>query len=391
MAKAKFQTNEIAVDDILSHRADSLVPPWFQRNTVWDRAQQRRYIQSVFDGAASTPFVVADIEKCRKRNPSANYDVLNSQGWLYIVLDSMQRLEALDSFRNNQYTWSGTVKDRGQEYIYENKFYKDLGPEARHAFDGARVVWQEYTNIPFEDLPDIFERLNDGKPLNAQEKRNATQTYIAQWVRERAGKKACAPYKEAMGPVFSKEQRLRMVDAEYISKFLLFASEMKKVKGTPEKGRVATTPTKLNAYYAKGKECFNLSQGSFSPQSMGKYNDGELDFLDEAVKFHAAAYKAYTPEPNISAFPTATKNISVLLLSIWTQAVIWSKGDDKAKYGLNKENFLRKILSTDIELQEEDITGTGYRELVRVNWQGSVQRCSQLLERLNSSQASAAA
>jgi len=382
MAIAKFQTNTVTVADVLAHHPKSMIPQWFQRNIVWSRLQAVRYIQSVFDGEASTPFVVCGIRKCNERHPSTNYDYLVKENHEYIVLDAQNRYETLHAFKFNKITWTGTVEDRGEEYSYVNTFYKDMEPCVQHAFDDAILVWQEYVNIAFEDLPKVFRRLNDGDPLNRQEKRNAEQTYVAAWVRARTGEDATRTFAGAMGHVFTKEQKQRMVDGEYLSKFLLFASEMYKTKGATTRKVPSPSPKKLDEYYAKGKGTFSLKHAGFDSNSMSKYCDGELDFLDNAVKFHAAAGRAYAPTPEISASPTAAKNISILLLSIWIQTVIWSQGKQHSTYGLNKDNFLHKILSTDYKLQQEDKTGTGYRELTRVNWQGAIERCNKLLKRL---------
>ena len=43
-----------------------------------------------------------------------------------------------------------------------------------------------YTDVTRQELSDIFTRLNDGKPLNEPEKRNASTSLIAKAVRELA-------------------------------------------------------------------------------------------------------------------------------------------------------------------------------------------------------------
>ena len=222
---------------------------------------------------------MAEILSCKAVHPSINYDILASQGLRYISLDGQNRTQCLCDFYNNKITFTGTVHDRGQVYEYTNQFYKDMAPAAQFAFKGAVVVFQEYNNMKFEELPIIFRRLNSGKPLNYQENRNSEQAYVAGWVRDRSG--VSGKYSGAIGGVFVDTQRERMIDSEYIVKFLVYA---RMLFDDPSLKVPTVAKSNLDAYYEQGKDTFELSQNSFSGISMHAYGD-ELPFLDAAIGF----------------------------------------------------------------------------------------------------------
>lgn len=367
-----FNTKTTTVQALLDIYSKILVPKWFQRNSVWNRKTQIKYLESVFDNFATTPIVLADVMSCAESHPSKNYDViLDGFKVRFISMDGQNRAETLWSFYNNIITFTGTIVDRGETYEYKNSFFKDLAPAARFAFLDATIVIQEYSNLAFEKLPTIFRRLNAGISLNPQEIRNSEQTYIAEWVRTRSGTKGA--YYGAMGSCFKENARSRMTDSEHIVKFLVYARELKdNPTKTPKKAK-----SNLDEYYKKGIDTFELAQETFSDRSMSAYGD-ELTWLDSAMSFHKKALGHFKPPGDSSA-----GDLSNLLLSMWLQARLWADGKTAADLGLNEHNFLRKVSAADTALKKADASGEGYRELARVNWQGAPERCKQLLELLS--------
>ena len=366
-----FNTKTTTVRALLSTYNKILVPQWFQRNHVWNRPTQVKYLQSVFDNFATTPIVLADVLSCSEAYPSKNYDViLKGSEVRFISMDGQNRTETLWRFYNNEITFTGNVTDRGITYEYKNSFFKDLDPAARFAFLDASIVLQEYNNLAFESLPRIFRRLNDGMPLNPQEKRNSEQTYIAHWVRERSGE--AGHYYAAMGSCFKEHARNRMTDSEHIVKFLVYARSLKDDPDrTPSKAKSV-----LDEYYKKGIDTFELSNRAFTQRSMSAYGD-ELSWLDAAMEFHKKALAHFKPATTSSA-----GDLSNLLLSMWVQARIGADGRNLSDFGLNEHNFFNKVTDADSALRKADKSGEGYRELARVNWQGAPKRCKMILELL---------
>jgi len=361
-----FFTITTTVNALLSTYNTIMVPKWFQRNHVWNRPTQINYLQSVFDNFATTPIVLANVLNCAQNHPSKNYDTIINTGSRYVSMDGQNRTETLWRFRNNEITFTGTVTDRGNTYTYKNCYFKDLDPAVRYAFLGASIVLQEYSNLAFESLPRQFRSLNDGMPLNPQEKRNSEQTYIAHWVRERSGKDG--KYYSAIGSCFKEHARNRMQDAEHIVKFLVHARAL---KDNPSQ-RPPVAKSVLDQYYAKGTDTFELSQGTFSDRSMSAYGD-ELSWLDSAMEFHRRSIRHYEPS-------SGSSDISNLLLSMWFQAYLWSQNKSIKDYGLNERNYLNMLIGADEALKKADKSGDGYREHARVNWQGSLKRCKMITE-----------
>ena len=171
----------------------------FQANkyTRWSDDQAANYMSSTATGKAPSKFILCDIEKCLKsaiqdERPS---DIEYFKNWLamgvkYLNLDSNNRCINVTNFYKNKVVIESDHYRLGNMIVLvekgRNDTYDKLPKKLKEAFDNAIVSVQMYTDVTRQELSDIFTRLNDGKPLNEPEKRNASTSLVAQAVRELA-------------------------------------------------------------------------------------------------------------------------------------------------------------------------------------------------------------
>ena len=199
----------------------------FQRKVCWSKTQQRNYIASFFMKRTPYPIILAEIKsgikqsiKSCDKTSEEKYLKLKQKGEniTYVSLDGQQRSEALRSFINNEITVCGAFvgADR-KEYTINNKFYKDLPTRLKDAFDDTIIHIYEMKNCLYSDLHEIFVNINDGEPLNRQEKRNAKMTWFSDYIRDFS---ETEKNKKLLLRIdgFSEEKILRSLDAEWYSR-----------------------------------------------------------------------------------------------------------------------------------------------------------------------------
>ena len=194
----------------------------FQRRVVWDSNNTNKYFESLTKDWALQSIVVADVEACKEfchqkdEHSSEDYfeDIL-SRGYKYISLDGQNRTKKTLNFFNNEITVSGKFLDADDKIQpVQNSFFKDMPTRLQDHFrTGCKVAVQIVEKATKDDMSLIFQSLNDGKPLNEQEMRQAIKSPIADWVRNTSSKYSAML--EYMVPVI---KRHRMIDDETIAK-----------------------------------------------------------------------------------------------------------------------------------------------------------------------------
>ena len=127
--------------------------PEYQRNLVWDQKRKSALIESLL---LRIPIPAFYLDEDSEGNKS--------------VIDGMQRLSAIHSYLNNEFSLTK------MQYLShcENKFFQDLEPKFRARIEDTELA----VNILDEKCPqmvkfDVFRRVNTGGlPLNFQEIRN---------------------------------------------------------------------------------------------------------------------------------------------------------------------------------------------------------------------------
>ena len=192
--------DEIPVEDFLSNVVEYLQADLaFQAGAFsrWSERQKSHYITAHIRGMAPSKFIFADINACfeyAEENEQV-LDIAYYKDWLmngvsYLNIDSNNRTINLIAFVNDEFPilpgeykvdeWFGEVV-KGVNDLYSTM------PEAlRTKFDKSTISVTKYIDASREELSDLFICINDGKPLNDPEKRNAKTSPIAKIIRELA-------------------------------------------------------------------------------------------------------------------------------------------------------------------------------------------------------------
>tara|TARA_R110000824_G_scaffold11622_13_gene50969 strand:+ start:4393 stop:5607 length:1215 start_codon:yes stop_codon:yes gene_type:complete len=202
--------------------------PAFQRREAWDQENINNHMSSLTKGWALSPIVVAAVTKCKEHSAlmgnSACVDYFSdalSRGYEFISLDGQNRTKGILKVFDNKVTLSGEFLDAdGQLHDIENTFYRDLPQRLQDKLADCVLTVKVVENATREDLSLIFRSLNDGKPLNDQELRQAMDTPIADFVRQLSFK-----YSAMLNKITSADHCRRMIDDENIAKIAMVLME----------------------------------------------------------------------------------------------------------------------------------------------------------------------
>lgn len=212
--------------------------PSFQRRVVWGSKTLSRYIRSLTNGTAKlTTIVVVNIRDCldwaRETGDQYSisyYEPLVQQGYIYISLDGQNRSKKIIEFINNEIAVSGSFYDVGDpvnEIPIANMFFKDLPPELQLSIYNSMLTVEETGTISRTQLSETFYSLNNGVPLNAQEKRNSIICPISEKVRQLSSRHA-----KGLARVVKRELLPRMGDDELVAHMSMVLLENKPAKNT---------------------------------------------------------------------------------------------------------------------------------------------------------------
>ena len=191
----------------------------FQRRACWSSAQKRRFILSLNKKRVLNPIVVS----CANTGVTApnsdavsidKYQMVLNASKSYVSLDGQNRSETIMELFDDKLYISGEFIDADDKVIgVSNKTFSQLPKRLQDALKDSEVEFKVMQNIPYNDLNDIFLSINDGEPLNDQEKRNAINTPISSWARGEA-ESLCDMWPMIQG--FKGRNILRFKDVEWL-------------------------------------------------------------------------------------------------------------------------------------------------------------------------------
>lgn len=221
--------SNITVKDFVKKYASDKVyyDPSFQRRVVWKKDTLSLYIRSLTNGTAKlTTIVVVNIRDCLDwaREVGDQYSVEYyedkvQRGFVYISLDGQNRSKNIIDFVNNKIPVSGNFYDVGDpvnEVTVINQFFKDLPTELQLSIYNSMLTVEETGTLSRTQLSETFYSLNNGVPLNAQEKRNSVICPISEKVRELSKRHA-----KGLARVVKEDLIPRMADDELIAHMLM--------------------------------------------------------------------------------------------------------------------------------------------------------------------------
>ena len=126
--------------------------PDFQRDVVWDGAQQSKLIESVIMRIPLPVFYLAEDERGRM-----------------VVVDGLQRLSTFCGFLNDD-----IVLRLPHRQELEGKTFSKLSPKLQNRVEDCNLIFYIIDSQVAESARlDIFERVNSGVPLTRQQMRNS--------------------------------------------------------------------------------------------------------------------------------------------------------------------------------------------------------------------------
>ena len=161
----------------------------------WSNFQKSSYVTALIRGFAPSKFIFADINACLEyaEDNEQVLDIAYYKEWLmngvsYLNIDSNNRTINLIAFSKDEFPilpgqykvgeWMGEIVSG------VNDLYSTMPDAVRKKFDESNISVTKYVDVSREELSDLFICINDGKPLNDPEKRNAKTSSIAKIIRE---------------------------------------------------------------------------------------------------------------------------------------------------------------------------------------------------------------
>ena len=242
----------------------------FQRNICWSDKTCREYIISVNRSRSPSPIVVSDIITGMASSDTLSDDVsLKSYkkaweaGKSYISLDGMNRADALRKLFADELAISGTFIDADDaEVTIENTYYSKLPKRLQDALKMAEIPFCVMEGCLYDELHDIFLSINSGDALNPQEKRNAINSPISTFIRERSEQEKI----KAMWPKISgmDERRMqRSLHAEWTIKAYMAT--------LPGDKSYDLQPKHLDSFYSLGKNKEAKKVSQYSRKNLNRF------------------------------------------------------------------------------------------------------------------------
>lgn len=202
--------------------------PTIQRRKVWKKTDKVSYHQSLLDGTDASNIVLCDIKSSMEysfsQNNTKDYDYFSSlwnQGYRYISIDGGNRTEFLLE-EYNGIDWNSPLSDEMFDFF------------------NSEISLKYIFNSTKNQLHRTFINLNSNTSANPQERRNAMEGIVSEFIRK-VGIDYSGELLKINGLTFS-----RMKDLELISQFLSYHQSKDKPLNT----------TNLDSMY-KNVEIFN--------------------------------------------------------------------------------------------------------------------------------------
>jgi hypothetical protein len=184
-----------------------LSPEEYQRENAWNLSQKRLLIDTIFRGMDIPKFYLWKVDLNtiingypdgetkdfyrelleRKRRENDDPDP-----YIFEVVDGQQRtrsiLEYMGVVHPNEHVyrgvWGEPYRSLDETPMAKGKKYAQLNAEQQIKFDETPLTIMILENANIDEIRDMFLRLQNGTPLNAQQKRDAMGSKVSQIVRE---------------------------------------------------------------------------------------------------------------------------------------------------------------------------------------------------------------
>ena len=152
-----------------------LDPPYQRQANVWSAAKKASLMETLF--------LKLDVPKFYL------HKIPNAAAYDFAVVDGKQRLSTIRSFYESKLALPSISlpprRDYPKDPLREGMLYKDISDQWKEWFRSIELdVVVIETEGPEDEIEDMFERLNNGQPLNSAEKRNAKTGPLSDAIRD---------------------------------------------------------------------------------------------------------------------------------------------------------------------------------------------------------------
>lgn len=192
----EMEPNNYSVEDLLELKKNKMlaVNPEYQRGEVWDSAQKKRLIDSIF---RHYPIPLIYLHHIKT-------DVAGMQREDLEIIDGQQRINCLYEFREGAFSLFDPVQDERQARFpnflkglpcpWAGLSFDSLPEDLKSAFLKTQLAVVRIRTSNSNEARDLFIRLQAGLPLNAQEKRDAWPGNFTDFILKVGGKEGVAKY-----------------------------------------------------------------------------------------------------------------------------------------------------------------------------------------------------
>ena len=201
--------------------------PEYQRGVVWNEAQQKRLIDSLFRG-----FTLPLIYLHEKNEEIGGFKREGLE-----IIDGQQRLTAIHRYVEGAFRLFDPSTENNKAKFprfllnepcpWAGKFFRELPPELQVRLQDTELLLAMIKSDDTNEIRDLFVRLQAGSALNAQERRDAMPGGMNDFVLRLGGKPDLPSYpghdffKEAMGARPSSDRGKTRQLAAQITSLLL--------------------------------------------------------------------------------------------------------------------------------------------------------------------------
>lgn len=154
-------------------------PPYQRESSIWSLEKQQLFVDSLLNGYDVPKLYLHDL---RGTHPTR----------VYAIVDGKQRLTTIWRFLADEFPLADDFKIEpanlpelpgGVPHPAAGQRFSQLHPAWQQVLHTTYLAVVLIQNATEEDIEDLFSRLNNGEPLNAAEKRNATSGDATKLVR----------------------------------------------------------------------------------------------------------------------------------------------------------------------------------------------------------------
>jgi len=203
----------------------------YQRRGAWNLKGKQNFLKSLLLGKSFTEIIVLNIEKSLKSSKTQediSYYKELLKNYKYISLDGNNRTTTISELLNSEISFPDIrFSIGGETYNLKGKYYNELNDEVsqiiKKYIDNISINISYISDVSNNELNKLFLNVNQGVPVNNQEKRNAKLTEVSKYIRALSKQ-----YKNVLIPYYKEKEYIRRMDEKQLSVLLSLETRISK-------------------------------------------------------------------------------------------------------------------------------------------------------------------